>query len=101
MSHDEMIAVITAHRDGKEIEIAAKHVSCYPKWNAVFVPLWNFADCDYRIKPEPPKPREFWLRIGIETKGINTQFDTLNPPQTSEPGHQFIRVREVLPETPL
>jgi len=50
MTHDEMIAVIAAHRDGKAVE-----ARCRPTggWISASVPCWDFYRSDYRIKPEP------------------------------------------------
>ena len=49
MTHDEMIAVIQAHKEGKQIEAIVK------KTGLVIhaVPIWDFCNYDYRIKPEP------------------------------------------------
>jgi len=49
MTHDEIIAVVTAHRDGAEVE----YHSHGGKWRSVNSPLWEFAACNYRVKPEP------------------------------------------------
>lgn len=52
MTHDEMIAVIQAHKEGKLIEM-------HPKdrrgnhWMIREKPTWNFEECLYRVKPEP------------------------------------------------
>jgi hypothetical protein len=50
MTHDEMIAVIQAHKNGKIIQ--------YLRPNGLFAdtavdPSWNFNRETYRIKPEP------------------------------------------------
>lgn len=53
MTHDEMIAVITAHKEGKTIEAIAK---AGPRgWFTIAAPTpqWNFALYDYRAKKEP------------------------------------------------
>lgn len=43
------------------------------EWDQVRIPTWNFEECEYRIKPEPPKPtaedylrghRESGLQVG-------------------------------------
>lgn len=47
MTHDEMIEVIAAHRDGKQIEVKRKCGSI--TWARTIATLWNFAECDYRI----------------------------------------------------
>ena len=51
MTHDEMIAVIQAHKEGKVIEWRDKE---HPEdlWNAPGNPCWDFSTFDYRIKPE-------------------------------------------------
>lgn len=60
MTHDEMIAVIQAHKEGKTIEACAIG---YTNWRVTAdPPTWNFYAMDYRVKPEPPKPKEFWLK---------------------------------------
>lgn len=46
MTHDEMIAVIAAHKDGKRIEAKAK---CGGIWGMAATPCWDFDDYDYRI----------------------------------------------------
>ena len=56
MTHDEMIAVIAAHRDGKKIQCQSKDGR--DNWFDTPDPAWYFAFCDYRIKPEP---REWWV----------------------------------------
>jgi hypothetical protein len=59
MTHEEMIAVLQAHKDGKKIECRTKWEEC---WKAAPTnPCWNFDLYDYRIKPEPPKPKELWV----------------------------------------
>ena len=50
MTHDEMIAVIQAHKDGKTIQVRGKG---RPKWHDRTRPSWDFDSCDYRVKPEP------------------------------------------------
>ncbi len=55
MTHDEIIAVVTAHRDGKKIEHRNRDST---EWLPTESPAWNFRFYDYRIKSEP---REFWI----------------------------------------
>lgn len=63
MTHDEMIAVIAAHRKGFEIEYRypgnAQWIRAIAHLNQT--PNFNFHKFEYRIAhPPPPKPREFW-----------------------------------------
>ena len=50
MTHDEMIAVIAAHKEGKQIECKSRSRN---DWHDIAMPNFNFEECDYRIKPEP------------------------------------------------
>lgn len=59
---EEMIAVMQAYADGKEIELLNstgkwRTVSA-PSWNweEANKPMWNWVDFDYRIKKQPKEP---------------------------------------------
>jgi len=58
MSHDEMIAVITHHKNGGEVEFIRPNGT----WAKVAgnAPSWDFQRETYRIKPEP---MTLWLEI--------------------------------------
>ena len=56
MTHDEMIAVITHHKNGGNVEYKDHGAETWIK--LLTEPLWNFARHDYRIKPEP---RSLWV----------------------------------------
>ena len=91
-THDEMIAVIAAHRDGKAIEHRCPSVSkaeWKPLRSGKILPvLFNFDDFDYRIKREP---REFSL--------IVTPYGNFYPADAELcPGWERIKVREVIEE---
>jgi hypothetical protein len=62
MNNQEMIDVIQAHSDGKEIQKKCKRSATgIQEWSrCVNPPAWQFTDCDYRVKPEPP---HFYARI--------------------------------------
>lgn len=54
MTHDEMIAVIQAHKEGKTIECRQRtHLETKGSWQIVPVPSWSFSSYEYRVKPEP------------------------------------------------
>lgn len=86
MTHDEMIAVIAAHRDGKVIECRSL---VYPDtgW-AVHGNGQRFAfdTIEYRLQC-----REFWILLPGEG-AMSTQIVTTKPAN-----ERFIHVREVLP----
>lgn len=57
MTHDEMIDVIRAHREGKQIQFSSPGNG----WrNCLDDPSWNFQTNCYRVKPEP---REIWVNV--------------------------------------
>ena len=54
MTHDEMIAVIQAHKEGKQIEcLAALGKNGDMVWTAIDDPSWSFNTSTYRVKAEP------------------------------------------------
>ena len=59
MTHDDVIAVVHAHRDGKAIQYRNKCGGIEWQDRVVNDLTFNLETYDYRIKPEPPKPREF------------------------------------------
>lgn len=64
MTPDEMIAVIQAHKEGKMIEAIVKRTGHVI--NAV--PIWDFCNYDYRIKPEPkPDVERIYYVMGSGT----------------------------------
>jgi len=62
MTHDEMIAVIQAHKEGKAIQVFDNYKGM---WVDISCPYWNFSACKYRVKPEarPDKvvPVRSWI----------------------------------------
>lgn len=50
MTHDEMIAVIQAHKEGKKLQVL---YSLTASWEDISNPSFNFSVCKYRVKPEP------------------------------------------------
>jgi len=57
MTHDEMIAVIQACKEGKVIQHRQKG---WKSWTDTLTPSWDFALREYRVKPEP---REWWINV--------------------------------------
>lgn len=50
---DEMIAVMTAYKEGKQIEFRGKSTIVSLEWKAVDDPIWDWDSLDYRVKPDP------------------------------------------------
>ena len=52
---EEKLAIYKAYLEGKEIEV--KYYGEGEKWRPPgYMPLFNYAQYDYRVKPEPVKP---------------------------------------------
>lgn len=87
MSFDQMIEVITAAKQGKPIE----HRDAFNDWRlcnpSVPSDFLFYGSNEYRVKPEPRKPREW--RMCVLANGSIMQV----PPNSS---HHCIIVREVL-----
>lgn len=84
----ELWPVMEAFRDGKAIQARAGS-SEEKDWLDVVEPGWA-PHVDYRIKPEPPKPREWWLLPG-------TAYCSMSVVDYKPVGPMAIHVREVLP----
>lgn len=100
-SHDSMIAVIAAHRDGKEIEY--RHHSNDSEWKPVQPDDkgFTFMSFEYRIKPVPTKPREWWIAHSPEINPNvspaypkKPDWTPVNPLKT-----EIIHLIEVLPSS--
>lgn len=50
MTDEEIIAVVTAHKEGKTIEFS---LLSEEYWTLTTFPQWDFCRYNYRIKPEP------------------------------------------------
>ena len=90
MTDDEIIAVVQAHKEGKKIQISVKGSGDWCFFDGD--PSWNFCTCDYRVAPEPRKPREWWAEL--PTDGSVGQIFTNRGQLTI--GGELVRVREVI-----
>lgn len=77
MTHEEMIALIEAHRDGKTIQY---RLSPKAEWRDRHLKSldFDFADVEYRIKPEPLTLSDCWDKAmktsSISADGVLVQF---------------------------
>jgi len=60
MKIGEMIDVLEAYRDGKEIEGRRFNNDV---WEKCDLPAWCFSEFNYRIKPEPENPKTRLIRV--------------------------------------
>lgn len=52
MSINEMIEILNAYKEGKQIECRFKDRTMRDSWSYIQKPDWNWALYEYRIKPE-------------------------------------------------
>ena len=93
MTHDEMIAVIQAHKDGKVVECYDPYARKWVGWGLGGTPVFNFSTTEYRIKQQP---REWVLEVHSSQDVVCAWEYPLV--ENAEPSHgcKFVRVREVL-----
>lgn len=53
MTHDEMIEVIKAHKEGKKLECRLNPPHASEPWTTINSPVFDFHNFDYRVKKEP------------------------------------------------
>jgi hypothetical protein len=76
MSPQEMIDVIQAHKDGKQIQFSFKtgKPSSDNYWIDAKTPTWNFTSYNYRIKPKAPKTMHQYLLYTPSQQYVNTSW---------------------------
>ena len=94
---NEMIAVMQAAAEGKDIECSGKYLK-EKLWRKTSNPAWNWSSYDYRVKPQP---REFTVAYREDTGqivGLSTgkHFIEVNPDNVKLGMIKTMRVREVL-----
>ena len=74
MTPQEMIDVIQAHTQGKQIEFLHKTENPLSKncWIIAKTPTWNFTSYNYRIKPKAPKTMHQYLLYSPSQQYVNT-----------------------------
>ncbi len=92
------VVLVQAEETGRPIELSAIGNPPDSGWRPHSGRLFNLDALTYRVKPEPPKPREWWANIYGErrpechwTKGAADAAASINRTEC-------IRVREVLDE---
>lgn len=53
MTTTEMTKVMLAYERGEKIEMHARNAFDDNDWCDIDLPLWNWSDIDYRVKPKP------------------------------------------------
>lgn len=95
MTDAEIIEVVQAHKEGKQIQDKANYDDD-TKFRTIDDPKWAFDVRDYRVKPEPRKPREWDVLISVDGKILESPRPTYD--QTRQFYCKTIRVREVIEE---
>lgn len=89
MSEKEIIEVVQAHMEGKQIQVS--NDQGYSWIDAPLEPpCWNFSTRNYRIKPEPRKPREWTLVYNGGAMWREIRYGDIGPCE------EAVRVREVI-----
>lgn len=78
MNHDEMIAVIQAHKDGKAVQYQTKSTLSREWFAWGTLEDFDFSQFTYRIKPTPQKrfirpdelPLTCWVRTKVDHSGV-------------------------------
>ena len=94
MNHNEMIAVIDAHRDGKKLECKAAYDE-RSKWTPLgVIPAWNFSEYEYRIAVEPRRCWVAFMKDGTEAihkyTGKDYKGDPLSDSEMIKLGWQLV-----------
>lgn len=93
MTHDEMIAVIQAHKDGKKIRRRPRGIYI---WSDYAGGGFDFVSFEYEIKPEP---MEIWAKVK-EYSGGHREFNFLahsaDEGKIDHNGFRTVKFREVL-----
>ena len=75
MTTKEMIAVMQAYKDGKEIEFKAR--GTYSNWQMACSPNWNWDYADYRVKPEEKQKVTLYEYMYLNADGLWLLVNTL------------------------
>jgi len=92
MTHDEMIAVIAAHRDGKQIQFQSMlDETAWHEYAAGEAPSWDFMRRRFRVKPEPV---EAWAVVRPDGSLVSfaTRKDDLLSPSWAQ--YKLVRMIE-------
>lgn len=94
MTDQEVIDIVTAHRDGKTIQHKnRRHGNQWEDYLPNTTPSWSFHDYLYRVKPdEKPPVRDWWIILN-EEDGRNVIRGTPFKPEFEQ---NAVHVREVL-----
>ena len=86
------LPLVLALAEGKQLQILGDSLV----WRDVDDPLLNLEVESYRIKPEPVKPREFWMAITSEGMAHHASPNLMGIKAIAPIGGSIIRVREIL-----
>jgi hypothetical protein len=95
-TNEEKLAIYKAYLEGKEIEV--KYYGEGEKWRPPgYMPLFNYAQYDYRVKPVPVKPVVAKAYIMSEGYVIWTITDPIYPHTDSTRAPEFDIVAKEVP----
>ena len=88
MSDDEILEVVQAHKEGKQIQWKTANEVPNLSWMDGAPLPWDFNKYQYRVAPEPRKPREWILPSSTP--------DMKGRPMSLDKYDGYIHVREVI-----
>ena len=89
--YQRRIEVMQAAEEGKGLEYK---VRAFGDWLECNSPIWDWDECDYRVKP---KPREVWVNCyNGYMYGPYLSKDVANRNAMPGPGRECIHFREVI-----
>ena len=91
---EKAIAVMRHFTSGAEIQVQYKDPGCDEPvgWLDAICPVWDWFECEYRIKP---KPREFWAGLDETGRAIGIT-PAINSGSIPSYWGSTIKVREVI-----
>lgn len=91
MTHDEMIEVLQAAKDGKTIQWFKPFEG---KWyDCIVSPSWDFSKLTYRVKRDP---REWWINVYANGEFWVYQTKTIADKNAGDARLECVHVRDVI-----
>jgi len=89
----DKIKVMQASEDGQQIEW--RPICCKSPWLKMKrSPTWGWGNCEYRIKPDDPKPLECWVTLNENGRITSASINMPQPIGNAT----MVPVREVTPQ---
>lgn len=64
MTHDEIIAVVQAHKAGKGIEMRPRGAQ-NGRWKPAYIPSWDFSHYNYRVRSDQEQEADVIVHYAV------------------------------------